>query len=412
MHGELGIENETAGRNGLRRIPRVFNGFLRFEPAAVVLLVPETVDAVLEVRASRCGGSGHGGDGAPAAGQHDIVVFQNRLQFGDVFFIDAARCGVVMEGDGGGRADRLAEQRTCRHDAGGAHAEMRAGDVATREEQIIYILGIEASVGDVEGRRRFVMGAEETFAEEGVRMVVVQRPAAVGDDVRKMDVVHDVVLCQHVIADETRAFAFPGETADPVELVVFATAVRMVFHVVPHAVGDGFQLPLDVPCVGDGIDIAAVFDPPEVVVVGIESFIGMDEAVVLFGFRHDEIFIREFHRPRRRDEGAVLRATAELQEDGIAHRLVVVAFVKTMLSEFLRVFAADAEFRSGEAEDAVARTVCEEFSADGVFAIFVDVPRLDRLDDVVFRQNFMDGGVEKKRDIRFGDDEIQHGVIP
>ena len=40
--GEFGIENETAGRNALRRIPRIFNGFLRFKPTTVVIVVPET----------------------------------------------------------------------------------------------------------------------------------------------------------------------------------------------------------------------------------------------------------------------------------------------------------------------------------------------------------------------------------
>ena len=105
--------------------------------------------------------------------------------------------------------------------------------------------------------------------QESVRMMVVQRPAAVADRVREPAAVHDVVLVEQMVADKAAAFAFARQGPDPVELEIAAASVGMVFHISPDAVGDPFQFPRDVTGVSQRVEIAAIFDPPEIVVLRI-----------------------------------------------------------------------------------------------------------------------------------------------
>ena len=78
--------------------------------------------------------------------QENVIVLKSGLEFSDVLFIDAARIAAVRDGDSGGGSRRLPEEGAGRHDADGAEADVRAGDVAAREHEIREVARVEASV--------------------------------------------------------------------------------------------------------------------------------------------------------------------------------------------------------------------------------------------------------------------------
>ena len=110
------------------------------------------------------------------------------------------------------------------------------------------------------------MRAEIADVAERLWMVVVYRPSAVADVVIEMAASHYVVLIQDVVADETRALALAWNRANPVEFVIAAASVWMVLHVLPHAIRDFLEFELYFIGVGNCVDVAAVLNPPEVVV--------------------------------------------------------------------------------------------------------------------------------------------------
>lgn len=118
-----------------------------------------------------------------------------------------------------------------------------------------------------------MLDREYSFSVESVRMVVVQCPSSVGDNVREMSSGHHVVLGQDVRADVAGGLTLARKRADPVEVVVLATAVRVVFHVFPDTVGDALELVLDVVGVEDRVQVAAELDPPEVVVFRVRLLV-------------------------------------------------------------------------------------------------------------------------------------------
>lgn len=92
---------------------------------------------------------------------------------------------------------------------------------------------------------------------ERIRMMIVQRPAAVGHDVLAMPARHHIVLREDVRPHEARRLALAGERADPVKVILPAAAIRVVLHVIPHAVGDSLELELDGVGIAHRVEVAA-----------------------------------------------------------------------------------------------------------------------------------------------------------
>ena len=84
-----------------------------------------------------------------------------------------------------------------------------------------------------------------------------------------IDLVEDVVLRQHVVADETAVLALARQRADPLEVEVRGVEPPGVLDVVPDAEDDRAQLVADDLVVVDGVELAAPLDPP--VVRALES---------------------------------------------------------------------------------------------------------------------------------------------
>lgn len=71
----------------------------------------------------------------------------------------------------------------------------------------------------------------------------------------------NIVLVQHVIADETAVFPFARNRADPFQRHVIGIEFARIFNVIPNAVYGGPQLVADPLVVVNGIDFPAPLDP-------------------------------------------------------------------------------------------------------------------------------------------------------
>ena len=180
--------------------------------------------------------------------------------------VDAVRRGPVRERHGCGRPGCLPERRARAHDARRGKPHVRHRDVAAGEHQVRHVHGVEAAQRNLERRRRLVGDSRVLPVEEGVWMVVVQRPSSVCHDVREPPPRHDVALRADVRAYEASRLPLARQSPNPVELVAAAASVRMVLHVLPHAVCDALELELYSVRVPDGVDVASILYPPEVVV--------------------------------------------------------------------------------------------------------------------------------------------------
>ena len=96
----------------------------------------------------------------------------------------------------------------------------------------------------------------------------------------------------------------------------------MVLHIFPYAIGNAFEFELDVVGVLDGVDRAAVFYPPVVVVLR-ERLLVVELDAGNRGFRLVivEVVIGKMVCPVRSCERMVLICLSELEQDGIAHCL-------------------------------------------------------------------------------------------
>ena len=112
-----------------------------------------------------------------------VVVHESILKFLNPLLIDASRRQAVSGGDGRRHADRLADGRASRHDTRRTQRRMRHGDVPPREEQIFHVSRVQTAVGNAIRRRRGIVRVRAARAVHARRIVVVHRPAAVGDHV-------------------------------------------------------------------------------------------------------------------------------------------------------------------------------------------------------------------------------------
>ena len=108
------------------------------------------------------------------------------------------------------------------------------------------------------------LGAAGLRAVNAVRGMQINGPAAEGDRVRVAALFDDVLLREDQIALEATALALAGDRADPFERQGLGFGkLAGVLDVIPDAVDDFPQLPLDLLAVVNGVERAAPFQPPE-----------------------------------------------------------------------------------------------------------------------------------------------------
>ena len=121
-----------------------------------------------------------------------------------------------------------------------------------------------AAVGNLVDALGVPLGAAGERAVDAVGRMQIDRPAAEGNGVGVRALLDDVLLGEHVVAFEATALALAGDGADPFQRHGFGLGkLAGVLDVVPDAVDDLPQLPLDRLGLVDRVEAAAVLEPPE-----------------------------------------------------------------------------------------------------------------------------------------------------
>ena len=149
---------------------------------------------------------------------------------------------------------------------------MCGADVASRKEKIFDICGIKHAVGDPvrrgSGVKRGCGVIRRSFESGGI--VVVHRPAAVCDGVRKLSACLYIALCERVGTYISARFAFAGQKSYPFKLPVFGMVIAVVLYVIPYAEGDLEKLVTYPFGIVERVVFTAKLYPPEVSLGGAE----------------------------------------------------------------------------------------------------------------------------------------------
>ena len=143
--------------------------------------------------------------------------------------------------DGRRHADHFAEHPERAHHADGRKRHVGRADVPPGQEKIFAVPRVQAPVRNgVRLTEAPVVGAgPERLAEfrlvGRIREMEVNVPRDRGGLVRVRDVIFQIVLRQHMVADRSVALAFSADRRDPVQLVVleFGLSQRVVLHEIP-----------------------------------------------------------------------------------------------------------------------------------------------------------------------------------
>ena len=108
----------------------------------------------------------------------------------------------------------------------------------------------------------------------------------------------------------------------------------------------------------------------------------------------------------------ILVGLSELEQQGIAHSVAVASFMEASLAKFIGEFTSAAEFRSAQAEYAVAGAVGKELAPDQVAGVGVDVPGLHGRYPFPVHYHVLDGCVEQQFDVGLTDYCRINYVVP
>ncbi len=161
-------------------------------------------------------------------------------------------------------SDRLPTVCAGTHDACGTERDMTRADNPSRKKKVIDVLADHASQRNLVDAFGMKLAARRFIAVNAVSGMVVNRPAAVRDRIGKRPLLHHILLSHHVEAFEAAALALARYRSDPLQRqVLHAIKVAAVLDVVPHAVDNFPEFPLDFLGVFDRVAVATVFQPPE-----------------------------------------------------------------------------------------------------------------------------------------------------
>ena len=121
-------------------------------PDSALPCIDLSVDIAIRPAAQRfgiAGGRAQPGSCAKCAdwtfetGQIAVVIHQHRLNFADMFLCGIPRRCTVTVGKADQSADRLPQQSAGRHDARGTERRMARADVASGEQEVVDIDGVD-----------------------------------------------------------------------------------------------------------------------------------------------------------------------------------------------------------------------------------------------------------------------------
>ena len=144
---------------------------------------------------------------------------------------------------------------------------MGCADISACEHQVRNIFGIQGS------QRYTVRLGQTLFLQmefvlalhiEAAGQMIVDLPATVSHLIIKESAAFHILLCQHIIANIAAAFPLTRQETNEIQLPVIRTVVAVVFHVIPHAVGNFNQFIPHFFCIVDGVNLTTQFNPIEI----------------------------------------------------------------------------------------------------------------------------------------------------
>ena len=323
-----------------------------------------------------------------------------------MLLVDAARIGVLADGEVGGLADDFAHHTDGTHHAHGAEGFVGDGDVAAGEEEVVDVLGVEQAVrqgvavttvdggSDVlpvgidiaESRTRDEGVLGELLGELLVGVVEVDVPGRRHAAVREVGALDDVVLVENDVSVEEARFARAADVRGPLELrhgvLILLRAVLEGGEGAVH----GAEIPVaDVFQVLDRILVEAGFPEP----LGLHEGLVVDLGLGLLEER--EVAHLEGQRPR--GGGPRRGLVYVLVEPHVGHAHALVGF--------------GTEGRAGVgAHPAMAGGVGHELGAEEFFAARLDVDGLHGGDAVAVHDHAGGEVAEEEADVLLLADDL------
>ena len=152
-------------------------------------------------------------------------------------FSHIAQAAAIFDGHRRSRAGRLAAYSAGAHYPCGAERHLGGADIPSGHHEVINVAAVKAPVGN----RIHALKVQHACGQlvkihDSAGRVFVHGPAAIGNGIIKYAVCTHIVFRQHIVAQQTAAFAVSWHHAHPTQFQVFRAMVAPVFDVVPHAV--------------------------------------------------------------------------------------------------------------------------------------------------------------------------------
>ena len=280
---------------------------------------------------------------------------------------------------------------------------MGDGDVAAREEKVGHVDGIQRPVGDAVGRGRRAADVGVARVVKAARVVVVQRPAAIGDHIREPPAGKHVALRHDHGTHHAAGFPLAGKKTDPLRLPeIRVWNFSAVLDIVCHAVSERQQLVPDFFCVVDRIPVAAQLQVPEIL-------------TAVFHLRHPQpqLLRRQFFGPCRRDKPGWPFGFAHLDQTAHPHGLPISGMLRGLFSKLGGRFPPHAVLRPGQrGQHAVSGAVREQRGVDFVHPLGRSLPAGDGRNTVAVHCRVEYGTVEQQRDVRLAPNLLVQDGVP
>ena len=227
--------------------------------------------------------------------------------------------------------------------------------------------------------------------------VIVEGPAAICHNIIEFALCFNIFLDEDMIAYIPDIFPFAGECADPFQIYIFRIFFPAVLGEIPNAVCNADQFIPDFFCIANGVQLSAIFHPPEIIP-------DIDCPVKSFFFK--------FMSPGRHFKWAVVIDFFCLDQDGISHCFFIFHILRIRLIKFFFTFSAGAVFCAAETENGIAGTVGKIFGFDFKPFLCGQLPRCDRCNSVIFRDHTIAGAIQQQFQIFLPLYKIHEQMIP
>ena len=246
--------------------------------------------------------------------------------------------------------------------------------------------------------------------------MVVESPATICYNILEVSTREHILLCEGVWSNIADRLALARDRTSPNQLIVLATTIWVILHILPDSVTNLLQLVLNLVSVEDCVELdTRTLNPPEVVVVGTPDNLVV-ELLVWNGRLWSvvvEVVVGEVVSPLWRVEWVVLIGLAQLQENRVTHCVVcrlLVCYIRLVVCGFR--LGTTAVLCTRKTENTITSTIQEQLTRDGVLCVVVAIPALYGSNLIAIHYNIAYRSVEQKADILLLYNCRIHHIIP